>query len=397
MKALVISVGTGTRPTQEAVESLAKAIVFSIKNHNPDRIFFIVSPESLNTTFPVIAENIKTRNYEIIQIQNPDDIQKTYETIQEKLEQITKKFDQITIDYTSGTKAMTGALTILGTIYEVQTLSYIAGERVGGIVQTGTEKLNIVQPYFATLEQKLKTATHFFNKNQFNATIGILSQIEKKTTAPHIICRTTALKKLAKAYSLWDKFQHEKAFQMLSKIRMEQLSRNKRFLGELLRANEPMQYYIADLINNARRRGTDEGRYDDAVARLYRTIELVAQRELSTKYNTHTSAIEPTDLPEELKKKWNITTTTQQIQISLQKAYELLHAKNDPLGKRFIQDKKLNDLLSKRNVSILAHALTPVRSETYTELCEKTIQYASTVIDNLNRFLIDSKFIKWNN
>ena len=46
MKALVISVGTGTRPTKHAVRSLAKALSYSIKHHNPDKTFFIVTEQS---------------------------------------------------------------------------------------------------------------------------------------------------------------------------------------------------------------------------------------------------------------------------------------------------------------------------------------------------------------
>jgi uncharacterized protein YydD (DUF2326 family) len=101
MKALIISVGTGTKPTKEAIESLANAIVFSIKNHNPDKTFFVVSQESLDATLPKIIEKTQTKNYESIKIQNPDDIQQIYENLKQKLKQIKKNYDQVTIDYTS--------------------------------------------------------------------------------------------------------------------------------------------------------------------------------------------------------------------------------------------------------------------------------------------------------
>jgi len=75
---------------------------------------------------------------------------------------------------------------------------------------------------------------------------------------------------------------------------MEDLNQNKRFLGQLQTAEEPEPYNIADLINNAKRRGTEEKKYDDAVARLYRTIELIAHHQLKTKYNIDPSAAKPT-------------------------------------------------------------------------------------------------------
>jgi len=395
-KALIISVGTGTKPSLEAIESLANAIAFSIENNHPDQTFFITSEESTKNTIPKILEKTKPQNFEIIKITNPDDIQQTYEELSQKLKEIRHNFDHITIDYTSGTKAMTGALTILGTIIEADTLSYISGKRKGGIVQQGTEKLNTVRPLFAITEQKIKVAIQFFNKHQFDSTLSILNQIEKTTKDQDLINKLTPLKNAAQAYQLWDKFQHQEAFEKLVQIKKETLNKNKRFLGQLTSSKEKETYYIADLINNTKRRGTDEKKHDDAVARLYRTIELLAQYQLKRKYNIEPSSVKPEDIPEALHKKWNLGPETQKIQISLEKAYELLQAKNDELGKKFAQDNELKNLLAKRNNSILAHGLNPVNKETYLRLYEKVIQYASLIIEKLDPLLQDSTFAEWN-
>jgi len=48
---------------------------------------------------------------------------------------------------------------------------------------------------------------------------------------------------------------------------------------------------IADILNNARRR-MKEGKYDDAMARLYRTVELIAQYRLKMKYEIDTSDVD---------------------------------------------------------------------------------------------------------
>jgi len=142
---------------------------------------------------------------------------------------------------------------------------------------------------------------------------------------------------------------------------------------------ESEPYYIADLINNAERRA-EEAKFDDAVARLYRTIELIAQYEPKRKYKIETSNAKPEQLPKKLLKEWHITANTQKIKLPLQRNYELLAAKGNPLGIKFIQDKKLKDLLSKRNRSILAHDLKPVNRKTYQELHWKTKEYASLTI-----------------
>lgn len=255
-----------------------------------------------------------------------------------------------------------------------------------------------MRPYFATTEQKTKTAIEFFSKNQFQAAVTIVNQIEKATSDPQIISRIKPLKNLAKAYDQWDKFQHKKAFQTIRQINMEELNGNKRFLGRLIhhaeKRDEPEPFYTADLINNAKRRGTDEKRYDDAVARLYRTIELIAQHKLRKKYGIATSQVKPEQIPGKLLEKWGIQPETGSIKLPLEKSYELLEEKGDELGIKYRDDPKLRDLLSRRNRSILAHNIEPVTEQTYRELLEKTLEYASATAKYLKELLRDSTFIK---
>ncbi|MCX7929030.1 MAG: TIGR02710 family CRISPR-associated CARF protein [Patescibacteria group bacterium] len=393
MKALVISVGTGVGKTRATSENLAKALSFSIAQHNPDTTFFVASKESEKTVSQIIKQS-HIDKYEVITIENPDDTQAIYETLEPKFKQITKIYNHVTVDYTSGTKAMTAALAILATTYEVAALSYVAGKREGGIVKQGTEQLKIIKPYFATTEKKRNIAVHMFNNNQFNATITIIKTIEKTTADPTITNKTKTLKMLAKAYAEWDKFNHQRAFALIKKISMTELSLNKKFLGQLLNSKQPEPYYIVDLLNNAKRRGMEEQKYDDATARLYRTIELIGQYQLKAKYGIHTSEVSPNQLPEKLRQEWGINLTTEPIKIGLQRAYELLAAKNDEIGKKFLADNKLKDLLNKRNTSILAHDLKPVDKQTYTQLYKKVTEYAQTVVPNLHMLQKEATFIK---
>ena len=398
-KALIISVGTGTRASKSIIESLANALAYSINHHNPDKTFFIATKESRKTTLPLILKKIKPKPYEVIMIENPDNIQLIYETLQPKIKEIRENYDQLTVDYTSGTKAMTAAIAILATIYEATELSYITGKREGGIVQPGTERIVPIRPYFAIIEQKIKTAIQFFNRNQYGATMTILKQIQKTTKDPKITGRIESLLNLAKAYELWDKFQHKKAFKILKKIKIKQIDKNKQFLGQLInkieKNQEPEPYLIADLINNAERRAKEELKYDDAVARLYRTIELIAQHRLKIKYGIDSSQVKLKQIPQKLLKKWNIPSEKEAIKLALERDYELLKAKGDELGEKYFEDEELRNLLSKRNTSILAHGLTPIAQKTYKKLHEKTIEYAKITIKNLDSLIEVAKFIKW--
>lgn len=397
MKALVISVGTGTKPDAHAIKSLAGAIAHSVKHHSPDKVFFVTSRQSEENTLQIILERtgIPQEKYETIRLNDPDNIQDVYETVNPYFKRIKAQFDSVVVDYTSGTKAMTAALAILATIYEAQELSYITGKRVGGIVQAGTERIVSIQPYFATTEQKIKQAIQFFNRRQYAATISILTEIKKTIGDPTIIERMKPLLQLAKAYDKWDKFQHQNAFKILKKIKMEELSGNKRFLGQMLSSEKLEPYFIADLINNAQRRALEEQKYDDAVARLYRTMELIAQYKLKRDYDIDPSNAKTQKIPQQLLSEWNIPPQTKTLKLPLEKDYQLLEALSDPIGKEYTQDKKLKNLLSKRNTSILAHGLKPVSKDEYNQLYKRIMKYAEETIPNLRQLLEDSRHIEW--
>ncbi len=82
------------------------------------------------------------------------------------------------------------------------------------------------------------------------------------------------------------------------------------------------------------------------------------------------------------------------ITISLKKSYELLADLDDKLGKRFSDDRKLKDMLAKRNFSILAHGLSSIKKEDAERMLEKVGEYAREVVDNMDDMTEKSKFPK---
>ncbi len=395
-KALVISVGTGIGGTQEALDSLASAIAYSVKICNADKIFFVVSQESRETTLPlVICQIDKDKRYETIEVEDPDDIQSCYQQLSPEFKELKGKFDFVTVDYTSGTKAMTAALVILGSLYEADNLTYVAGVRHKGIVTKGLEKVSSVRPYFITRERNLLKAISFFNHCRFDACVSIIEEIEAAIPDTDWLSScSNPLKQASLAYSAWDKFNHREAFDRLKQVKLDDFNQNKSFLGNLLHDEEKEPYYIADITNNAQRRGEIEGKYDDAVARLYRVMELIGQYRLKKYGIKDTSGVRLEHIPQELKQEWQVKHEDR-VRIALERAYQLLAAKGDELGKGFRQDDKLRDLLSARNNSILAHGLHPVTENMYYALKERVASYASQAVKNLNHLLDISIFLKW--
>jgi hypothetical protein len=99
-------------------------------------------------------------------------------------------------------------------------------------------------------------------------------------------------------------------------------------------------------------------------------------------------------LPPTLIEKWKVPPEIEKLKLALQKDYELLEAMGDELGAKYHQDKSLQDLLTKRNTSILAHGLAPVTKEAWQKLYRKTLEYAETAIKNIKNLTIMVEHIK---
>jgi CRISPR-associated protein (TIGR02710 family) len=390
MKALLISIGTGVRP--DDVASIVHGLLYSIRNNNPSKTFFVVSEQSKKSTLPQVVKSME-QPYEIILLPDTDDVNKIYECLLPKYKDIKKDFDNITVDYTSGTKAMSAALAILGSWHEANTLSYVSGQRHGGVVIKGTEKLLLLQPYQILVEKKLYEAVSFFNKCQFDTSLLVVAQIEHTVPDPVLLAELLPFKKVILAYSAWDKFNHQEGLDELKDVKVPTFDANKAFLGKLCSAKVKEPYHIADLINNAKRRGDIEQKYDDAVARLYRTMELIAQYKLKEHGIEDTSNVTVDKMPPALAQ--DSKTTSGKTRMGLEKDYLFLDAKGDDLGRKFVADNRLKDLLHKRNSSILAHGMKPVSKEVYQQLSEKIFGFASLIIKDLDRLLSDSTFRQW--
>jgi len=390
---MIVSIGTGLADSEEAIDSLAQALIWSINAANPDKVFLVVSTQSQAKTLPRIEPNLSMAR-EAMLIENEDDIGAIYHCLYPRFRQIRDDYDLITVDYTSGTKAMTGALVLLGTIFDAYNLTYVGGRRMNGRVVKGTEKLNAVKPIFASVERRIERVVSFFNSCQYDSAIFIIDEIRRLTSDPQIIDRVEPLEKASRAYSLWDDFQHEPAFAALKEVKINAFDANRRFLGKMQSSTEKEPFLIADIINNARRRGSIGFRFDDAVGRLYRVMELIAQYRLKSYGIADTGSVDPKIIDEELRKRWREYGSAP-LKLGLRKSYELLAVKMDKLGLEYEGDNRLRDLLNKRNNAILAHGLDPVAKDVYEGLLDKALTYAFIVVPKLNQLCRDAEFIKW--
>lgn len=385
-KAMIITVGTGTRDAKD----LAHGIAFSIRQQNPEFVSFVVTKESKNTTIPYILErlSLKEDQYVLKEIQDENDVERIYEECLTFIKELPYKPQDITADYTSGTKPMSSGLCMAAISLEVGSLSYVHGKREGGVTISGTERLMVLEPVRITVDAKMKMVVSLFNNYQFDPCLSIINGLKERIKVPEIQKELVFLEILSFAYSFWEKFDTENALKWLSELKdspllsqfciKSQVERNKEALSQENQDNySPMK--VADLLENAKRRG-EEGKYDDAVARLYRLMEFLAQYKL---YKDHggikTSNLDLERLPsKELKEKY-----AQFKELSLHKAYELLSDMEDGVGKRFIQDEEIKKVLSIRNNSILAHGFNPIDREKYEKVLNLVFGYVEKTLPQI--------------
>ena len=397
-RALFMTVGTGVGLDKEKkVKNLAHGLLTSIEHYNPDIIVFFGSEESKETIESLKAQyhdkkGRDLRNYEFVRLDDIDDFYECYVKMEEEIKRKEGDYE-IIIDYTSGTKTMTTSAAICAMLYQKK-LSLIEGKRgKDGIVMRGTEAPK-EQSLFAAYDKfLLDKAKEAFNSYRFGEAMGYIDKIvalEEKET----------YRKIVQAYDLWDKFEHASAYEILREIRRE-FRANKEFLAKLIKAGreKPSPYIIVDILNNAKRR-IEEGKYDDAVARLYRTVELIAQYILREKYDIDSSNVDIWHLQAlgmegKIREKYEgLRDEKGKIKLSLKRDYELLKDLGDEMGKRFFEDNLMQELLSKRNNSILAHGLEPVSREDAEKMFEVVRGYVEEVVPDARILMEKSAFPK---
>lgn len=373
-KAMIVTVGTGNTG-----EDIAGAILKSVKDANPERVLFVMTSGSEKRTYPFIQSNLpeKMKVEEKI-LPNPEDVNEIYKhccLFIDGLVAAGYNTEDITIDYTSGTKAMSAGVVLAGVAKWVDTLSYVSGQRGdGGRVIPGTEKTLQITPKEVYGDYILKEVIELFSRYQYEAGLIMLQKGKVLHQEPAFQKRVTFLEMFGKTYMKWDRFLLNDAAANIHEliessdckeflIRLEivhQVSENKALLNK--EKKDPFAIERAcDLMENARRR-FDEGKYDDAMARLYRFIEFLSQVILNRKRGLNSSNLNIQMLPSELREKYNKPNRFDRVQIGCFQCYGLLRDLKDPFGE-IIEMEDVKTILEKRNYSILAHGFDTISKE----------------------------------
>lgn len=381
-KAMIISVGGTEQP-----------IIKSIHHHKPEFVSFLASQKTVGTISKVKEES-KTLSYEsqitIIDLEN--DLTHCYEKSNEAIKRVVNKGyakENVIVDYTGGTKNMTAALT-LASISHGFSYSYVGGEKRTkngvGIVEDGHEKTyESINPWDFLAVTEKKKLIDFFNTYQFKATKAIINSLMDKNIKNKYLFKKIGF--IIEGYSEWDLFRHSSALEKFKRAKIEEIMEAQDeifvrfakdtntlldFLKQSKECNDkPCRFYMLDLFSNAQRRQEEE-KVDDAILRLYRIVEMIAQERLLEKHGIDTSNVKKDQIPESLRSYYEEKSNhNEKIKISFNDAYILLNARGDELGKTFIDNQAaFKNVQQSRNNSYLAHGFTPSKNETYKKLEE---------------------------
>lgn len=398
-------------------------VVTSLIASKPDRVIFIASRDTAreveNKILPeAVAQGvvIGPGQYDIRAVDDAQDFAGCTTVVRARENEIREWLGRgndysVLVDFTGGTKCMSAAIALVARNWSC-TFSYVGGnERTKGgvgVVVSGREMIfHTENPWNSLGYQAVDEAIVLFDQLEYEAAGRLLKSILPRITAPDVRQEIAALQNLAVGYREWDRFAHKAALtrftdvlknmnnlrHLLGEDKAENLSRQVRehvaFLEQLVEAQD-MFPKILDLLANARRR-LHQGRFDDAVARLYRSIEALAQHRLKAGYGIADTGKVPLEIvPEPLRAKWASRAGGEgKVRLALQDGYELLRALGDPMGDRFVAlglaDREKSPL-SQRNRSILAHGFDPVPEKVFHDLWRAVLDLGEIKESDLLQF-----------
>lgn len=377
-----------------AVGGSHQPIVSAIREQRPDYVMFICTDKDPATGRPgsisqikgigncIKAEqkddkptlpNIPTQTgltagqYEVCSTLS-DDLDRIYLDCSNAIDSALERFPNASIiaDYTGGTKSMSAGLVMAALEYPNIELQLVTGSRGDLIkVHDGSQYAacaNIEQVRFERLLAPYRHAWTRFAYSEAEAGLSLMSAPRNSVSRGQF----SKFRDLSRAFAEWDNFNHPVALNIIQPYAPNLPPELKIHLNVIMRLNDqnPAKREAAqlfDLYLNAQRRAA-QGRYDDAIARMYRLIEWTAQWLLKSQCGIDTANVAEAAIPT------GITLTQNrdgQWQAGLFAAWQLVKHKTTGEAARFIQNEENNLLnhLKIRNSSILAHGFEPVKAD----------------------------------
>ena len=332
--------------------------------------YYIGNPKGKAVAFQV---GLSKDKYEIVSVDDPDDLNLCYSTLIKISKSIREIYPeaQIIANYTGDTKTMSVAMALVGIITEEWDLSLNKGPRLDIVKVKSGDIPVVINKWQIFAEQSLVSAAKILENYDYALAEAIISEPFFHPLEPLFEARLFRARQLCKTFDCWDKFEHEKALELLQPYG-ENFSDYIIILKRILRKTKATGYeLVGDLLNNAERKSMQK-HYDDAIARLYRATELFAQIRIEKTKGYKLGKLTLKELEKELRPEYSkYMMENDKLLLGLREDYELLYEMKDDIGKEFKENEgSLLNALNYRNSSILAHGITPLEEEDYNLVSE---------------------------
>ena len=411
-----------TRVLLVTVGGSPEPIVQAYRAHRPDELIFICSgpPCEAPSLEQVIGKgtpclhqgtdghqeqrpNLVTQlglqgfrpDLQILALPDPDDLADIHRRLKAFCLQLDQRFSQLDLigDYSGGTKSMSAALAMV-LVDKGAALSLVDGkrsnlvriERSEGIRAVGSAPLRLQR----LLEEQLPLllGDHFYDRAA--QMLREWRALNQQGLAHTTLQAIDELECCLDVLMLWDRFCWEEA---LEQSRACNLSRDcpelmdwwqRVVVAHQLLENQPPQCAVTgyelvqDLLLNAERRGR-RGWYDDAVARLYRSLELLAQTYIQLEKGVDHRGFWDDEQIRRDCREWSIRKGVNGLYWWLRRT-EGDVGLGGSAGRQWYQ---LRDLLNARNDSLLGHGLQPVRQADWQSLQQRVSNLVSAVLQEV--------------
>ncbi len=319
---------------------------------------------------------LRDDQYEVVQVP-ADDLDEVFRILRGTIHRLSLRFPnaRLLADYTGGTKTMTAGLVSAALESDGVELQLVTGSRADLVkVRSGMEAVTQANVERVRLERAMRPYVAAWRRYAYAETWQGLATLPWPRDRD-LAARLAMLRDLSRGLDAWDRFDHQTAWACLEPYRPRIGASWPALFAALQRltteneTQEPAR--LLDLWCNAERRAA-QGRYDDAVARVYRLLEWSAQWLLRSRCGINTSDVRPEQIPPHM----TLTPGSKgKILASLLNAWELLahHQPASPAGVFFRAKRNaLIDWLDMRNHSIWAHGFRPVSEDDWRK---KTVEW----------------------
>ncbi|MFQ6128662.1 MAG: TIGR02710 family CRISPR-associated CARF protein [Thermoplasmata archaeon] len=279
-------------------------LIRSIGCVNANRTVFIYTKETETKLDRIVNESglgVAEIDKELVGGDSPDDV---YDII----EKYSRRFEKVAVDITGGKKAMAGGAAIAAAFLGLDILynDYTEYDAERRIPIPSKEYLALLRnPFETTQDLASKLAAEAFRRYDFATATILYGKAKERTRDPARKVVFEALCYASKAYHEWETFQLSNALGSLKKalstlegmdvefdVDMERLRKHVEILKELSEVDSRSYYpdvlkddcvvkHLAFTFLASAERKAEIERYEDAILRLYRCCELLAQHRLA--------------------------------------------------------------------------------------------------------------------